>query len=165
MARPATDPTRELPRVRRRGVRLAVVTSRYNHEVTGPLLGGAIDAFAAAGGDPDALTLVDAPGSFELLALCGAAARSGRFDGVVALGCIVKGQTRHDEYLAAAVTTGLGLVSAQTGVPIGLGVLTVETQRQALERAGGPIGNKGAEAMEAVLLTLEAMRSLGRRGR
>ncbi|MBL8990500.1 MAG: 6,7-dimethyl-8-ribityllumazine synthase, partial [Phycisphaerae bacterium] len=128
-------------------------------------LGGAIDAFAAAGGDPDALTLVDAPGSFELLALCGAAARSGRFDGVVALGCIVKGQTRHDEYLAAAVTTGLGLLAAQTGVPIGLGVLTVNSQRQALERAGGAVGNKGAEAMGAVLLTLDAMRALGRRGR
>ena len=80
-----------------------------------------------------------------------AAADSGRFAGVVALGCIIKGETRHDEYLAHAVTQGLANISLVTGVPVGLGVLTVNNAHQARDRAGGRMGNKGAECMEALL--------------
>jgi 6,7-dimethyl-8-ribityllumazine synthase len=139
---------------------VAIVVSRYNHTVTGPLLDGAQAAFANAGGDPRRLTIVDAPGAYELPALASAAARTGRFAGVLALGCIIKGETRHDEYIAHAVAQGLVNISILTGVPCALGVLTVDTPQQALARAGGTHGNKGQEAMEALLSTIGQIAAL-----
>lgn len=139
---------------------VAVVVSRYNGSVTSRLLEGALGAYRAAGGDERAVTVVDAPGSFELVALCNAAARTGRFGAVVALGCIIKGETEHDRYIAHAVSEGLARITVETGVPIAFGVLTVNTPEQARERAGGAVGNKGAEAMDAALATAAAIRAL-----
>jgi 6,7-dimethyl-8-ribityllumazine synthase len=139
---------------------VAVVVSRYNGSVTSRLLDGALAAYGEAGGDAGGVSVVDAPGSFELVALCNAAARTGRYEAVVALGCIMKGETEHDRYIAQAVADGLARITVETGVPIALGVLTVNTARQARERAGGAMGNKGAEAMEAALATVAAIRAL-----
>jgi 6,7-dimethyl-8-ribityllumazine synthase len=133
---------------------VAVVVSRYNATVTDPLLSGAVRAYQRAGGAVHDLYIAEAPGAFELVALSSVAARSGSFAGVLALGCIIKGETRHDEVLGDAVTQGLANLSLVTGVPVGLGVLTVKTPAQARDRAGGKHGNKGAEAMEALLLTI-----------
>jgi len=141
---------------------VAVVVSRYNGSITGKLLEGALAAYREAGGDPAAVAVVDAPGAYELVALSNAAARTGRFAGVVALGCIIRGDTDHDRYIASAVATGLAQVTVETGVPVAFGVLTVNTTRQARERAGGVHGNKGAEAMVALLNTIDAIRSLER---
>lgn len=140
--------------------RAAVVVSAYNATITDRLLAGALEAFARAGGHRRDVDIHWAPGAFELVALAAAAARSGRYDAVVALGCILKGQTRHDEFLGHAVTTGLAGISAATGVAVGLGVLTVNTPAQARARAGGAMGNKGAEAMDAALATARALRRL-----
>lgn len=137
--------------------RVAVVVSRYNGSVTEALEQGATDEASAAMGAGETgggVSVYRVPGAFEVPAACLAAARSGRFDGIVALGCIIKGQTKHDEYLAHAVTSGLVRITIETGVPIGLGVLTVETAKQAHARAGGKHGNKGAEAMRSLLETL-----------
>lgn len=139
---------------------VAVVVSRYNGSVTSRLLEGALAAYRAAGGDERAVTVVDAPGAYELVALCNTAAKTGRFDAVVALGCIIKGETEHDRHIAQAVAGGLARITVETGVPIALGVLTVNTARQARERAGGAMGNKGAEAMDAALATVAAARAL-----
>lgn len=139
---------------------VAVVVSRYNGSITSKLLEGAAAAYRAEAGSETGLTVVDAPGSYELVALANAAARSGRFDGVVALGCVIKGETEHDRYIAQAVATGLAQVTVQTGVPVAFGVLTVNSPRQARDRAGGVMGNKGAEAMGAVLQTIAAIRGL-----
>ena len=133
--------------------RVAIVVSRYNASVTDLLLEGARTEHLRRGGDESALTVYEAPGAFEVPAIAMAAAKSGRFACVVALGCIVKGETRHDHYLAHAVTDGLMRVATETGVAVGFGVLTVETGAQARARAGGKKGNKGAEAMSAALET------------
>lgn len=141
-------------------LRVAVVVSRYNSFITDRLLQGATSEFAGLGGKPGALSVLHAPGSFELPQIASAAAHSGDFDAVVALGCLIKGETRHDEYIAQAVALGLTQASVSAGVAVGFGVLTVDTQAQAEDRAGGAHGNKGAEAMRAAVQTAHAIRSL-----
>ncbi len=139
---------------------IALVVSRYNAGVTDRLLSGAVQAYVRAGGSMSGLYVAEAPGAFELLPLASAAARRASFAGIVAIGCIIKGETSHDTFLGHAVTSGLATLATQTGVPVGLAVLTVNTPAQALARAGvarrgtRPPGNKGAEAMEAVLQTI-----------
>ncbi len=132
---------------------LAIVVSRYNASITDRLLAGAVRAYQRAGGKAADLFVAEAPGAFELVSLGFAAAESNAFAGVLAIGCIVKGETKHDEYLGHAVTQGLANISLITGTPVGLAVLTVNTIKQARERAGGKHGDKGQEAMEALLLT------------
>jgi 6,7-dimethyl-8-ribityllumazine synthase len=139
---------------------VVILTSVYNATVTGTLERGAIEAFEAS---PIASALglnlerYYVPGSFELVATAAMAASEQRVAAIVVLGCIVKGETNHDAVLGQAVTQQLAGLCASTGVPIGLGVLTVNTQEQALARAGlahaGP-SNKGTEAMNAALGTL-----------
>jgi 6,7-dimethyl-8-ribityllumazine synthase len=140
---------------------LAIVVSRYNESITDPLLIGAMEAYERAGGDSASLAVVHAPGAFELPTIVLAAAESGRFAGVVALGCVIRGQTRHDRYLAQAVARGLMDVSLHARLPVAFGVLTTENAAQARERAGGSRGNKGSEAMQACLDSIAALRALG----
>jgi len=139
---------------------VAIVVSRYNPEIAGALLDGAVGAYRAAGGDGAHLRIIEAPGAFELPVLAGAAAASGRFGAVVALGCVIRGETRHDEVIAHAVAGGLTRVGLDTGVPVGLGLLTVNDEAQAWARAGGPLGNKGSEAMEAALWAWRSLQGL-----
>ncbi len=133
---------------------LAVVVSRYNASVTDRLLSGAKEVYAEHGGDVEMLRVIAAPGAYELPALALAAARTGKFRGVLGLGCLIKGETSHDRYIAEAVAHGLVAVTLATGVPCAFGVLTVDTPEQAEERAGGAHGNKGAEGMAALLDTV-----------
>jgi 6,7-dimethyl-8-ribityllumazine synthase len=145
-----------------------VVVSRYNATVTDRLLEGAVRAFGERikGIEGAVVEVVGAPGAFELPALCLAAARAQdsrsqpRFDAVVALGCLIKGETIHDRVIADAVAQGLVNVSIVTGVPVTFGVLTVNTPEQALARSGGEEGNKGADAMHAALDAVEAVWAL-----
>lgn len=141
-------------------LKVAVVASRYNPEVMDRLLEGALAEHASLGGKPSAVTVLRAAGSFEVPQVAAAAAAMGTYDAVVALGCIIKGETRHDGYLAQAVTSGLLSVSMHHGVAVGLGVLTVDDEAQAIARAGGAMGNKGAEAMRAAVETALVMRGL-----
>lgn len=152
--RPSTPPARALPPI-------AIIVSRYNTSITDPLLIGAVEAYERAGGDSDSLTILHAPGAYELPMLALAAAESGRFAGVVCLGCVIKGQTKHDRYINQAVARGLMDVSLHARLPVAFGVLTVENAKQARDRAGGSRGNKGAEAMRACLDSLEALAQLG----
>jgi 6,7-dimethyl-8-ribityllumazine synthase len=132
-------------------MRVAVVVSRYNASITDRLLQGAVERFLELGGRRDNLVVLEAPGAFELPVLCRTAARSGRFSAVVALGCLIRGQTMHDQHIARAVAYGLVDVSGETGVPVTFGVLTCETPHLAAARAGGSKGNKGAEALAAAV--------------
>lgn len=143
--------------------RVAIVWSRYNDFVTKPLLEGAIAEFRRQAGSEDGLVIMEASGSFEVPMLVQGAASSGRFDAVVALGCIIKGETSHDLHLASAVTGALLAIARESGVPVGLGVLTVDTAEQARERSGGLRGNKGVEAMAAALATAATLGALGGR--
>lgn len=136
------------------------MVSRYNRWITDRLEEGARQEHARLAGGAGALAILEAPGSFELPVIALAAARSGRFDAVVCLGCIIKGETTHDRHIAAAVAQGIAQVSIETGIPVAFGVLTVESAEQAEARAGGAMGNKGAEAMAAALATAHVIASL-----
>ena len=133
------------------GRRVAIVAARFNDLVVASLLKGAEAAWSARGGEAGALTVVRVPGAFELPVIARRLAASGRYDAVVALGCVIRGDTPHFEYVAGECARGLQQASLDTGVPVIFGVLTVETLEQALERAAAGAGNKGGEAMEAAL--------------
>ncbi len=150
-----------MDRPRDASLRVAVVASAYNASITDRLLRGAVRRCRERTGRMPAV--YRAPGSFELPAIAHAAAESGAFDAIVALGCIIKGETDHDAHIAGAVARGLVDVSLLTGVPAAFGVLTVDTPAQAAARAGGAMGNKGEEAMDAALDAAAAMRA-ARRG-
>jgi len=139
---------------------IGIVVSRYHAGVTARLLSGARLAYEQRGGDPETLGVIEAPGTFELPALCLAAAHAGMYQGLVALGCVVRGETEHDRYIADAVAHGLVHATLQTGVPIAFGVITAADDEQARARAGGERGNKGTEAMAAVLDTIRSAAAL-----
>ena len=134
-----------------RGRRIAIAAARFNDFIVASLLKGAQAAWLARGGEPHDLTVVRVPGAFELPVVVRKLAGSGRYDGVVALGCVIRGDTPHFEYVAGECARGLQLAALETGVPVALGVLTVESVEQALERAATTAGNKGGEAMESAL--------------
>lgn len=133
------------------GMRFAVVVSRWNEGITRALLDGALTALQRHGASAEDIAVARVPGSFEVPAAARRLAATGRFDAVVALGCVIRGATTHYEHIAASVVSGLGSAALDTGVPIALGVLTTETLEQALDRAGGKAGNKGAEAALAAI--------------
>jgi 6,7-dimethyl-8-ribityllumazine synthase len=139
---------------------VAIIASRYNASVTGPMRDAAAQAYLARGGSAGDLAIVDAPGAFELPALAAAALSTGRYRAVVCLGCVVRGETPHDEHIARAVAHALADLSSRHATPVAFGVLTVLNAEQARARAGGAQGNKGAEAMDAALDALAAADAL-----
>jgi 6,7-dimethyl-8-ribityllumazine synthase len=130
--------------------RFAIVVSRFNDAVTDRLLAGARACFTDNGIPDGDLATFFVPGAWELPVAALHAARNG-FDGVIALGCVVRGDTPHFDYVAGGAADGLARVSVETGVPVAFGVLTTEDMDQALDRAGGKHGNKGYEAAQTVL--------------
>ncbi len=136
------------------GQRFAIVVSRFNEFITSKLLSGAVDALKRHGADEDKITCVHVPGAFELPFVANKLAESGGFDAVICLGCVIRGQTPHFEYIAGEVTKGIAQVGLSTGVPTTFGVITADTLEQAVERAGSKAGNKGADAaLSAIELT------------
>ena len=133
------------------GFRFALVVSRFNDFVTGRLEAGALAALAAAGVDSDDITIVRVPGAFEIPIAAQHAAESGRVDAVVCLGCLIRGETSHFEYISSAVSHGLTTASGVTGIPITFGVLTTNSAEEALARAGDGPANKGWEAAAAAV--------------
>jgi 6,7-dimethyl-8-ribityllumazine synthase len=131
--------------------RVAIVAARFNDFIVASLLKGAQAAWLEHGGDPAALTVIRVPGAFELPVVARKLAGSGRYDAVVALGCVIRGDTPHFDYVAGQCARGLQQAGLETGVPVIFGVLTVENPEQALERAATQQGNKGGEAMECAL--------------
>ncbi|MEY2716076.1 MAG: 6,7-dimethyl-8-ribityllumazine synthase [Planctomycetota bacterium] len=140
-----------------RGLRVGIATSRYHEEVTSRLLDGARAAFLAAGGSDDDLLLVDAPGSFELVSIAHALASRADIDAVVCIGCVLTGETTHDQYICQAVAAGFAAITASCGKPVAFGVLTCQSIEQARARAGGAKGNKGEEAMKAAIIAAQAV--------
>jgi len=143
------------------GLRIAIVVSRFNDFVTDRLLSGAKDALAAAGAAPDAIDTVSVPGAYEVPQAARAAASTGAYDAVVCLGCLIRGETPHFEYIAEAVAHGIMSASAATGVPMSFGVLTTNSAEQALERAVPGSANKGWEAATAAVEMATLHRALG----
>jgi 6,7-dimethyl-8-ribityllumazine synthase len=134
-----------------RGRKVAIVAARFNDFIVSSLLKGATAAWAQRGGAVEDLLVARVPGAFELPVVARKLAASGGWDAVVALGCVIRGDTPHFDYVAGECARGLNLASLETGVPVVFGVLTVETVDQALERAATTAGNKGGESMETAL--------------
>jgi 6,7-dimethyl-8-ribityllumazine synthase len=139
--------------------RVAILVSRYHERVTTRLLDGAREAARAAGVPEDAIDVAWVPGAFELGVAAEAAARTGRYACLVALGVVVRGETPHFEFVAGESARALAEVAREHALPVGFGLLTTETLQQAAERAGGDAGNKGREAMEAALAAAEVVAS------
>ena len=128
------------------GLSFAIVVSRWNEFLTKELLAGALDALRRHGADESQITVAWVPGSFEIPVAAQALAKSGKYDGIVALGAVIRGATSHYDHIAGAVTSGLSRIALDTGLPVAFGVLTVESIEQGIERSGSKAGNKGAEA-------------------
>jgi 6,7-dimethyl-8-ribityllumazine synthase len=137
------------------GKTFGIVIGRFNSLVTSQLLNGAVDCLTRHGGKDNAITVVYVPGSFEIPQAAMLMAASGRFDALICLGCVIRGETPHFDYIAGEVTRGLGHIAMQTGVPVGFGVLTTENLEQALERAGAKGGNKGWDAAMSAMELLQ----------
>jgi len=134
-----------------RGRKVAIVAARFNDFIVSSLLKGAIASWLEHGGAAEDLLVARVPGAFELPVVARKLARSGRWDAVVALGCVIRGDTPHFDYVCGECARGLNLVALETSVPVIFGVLTVETVEQALERAATTAGNKGGESMDVAL--------------
>jgi 6,7-dimethyl-8-ribityllumazine synthase len=140
-------------RLNAEGFRFAIVASRWNDFLTARLVEGALDAFERLGAAEDAVEVFKVPGSFEIPLLALRVAETKRFDAVVCVGTILRGQTPHFDYIAGEVTKGIAQAAMQTGVPVLYGIITADTLEQAIDRAGVKAGNKGFEAaMSAVEL-------------
>lgn len=136
---------------RAEGLKVAIVAARFNDLIVASLITGAQGEWLERGGAASDLRIVRVPGAFELPLVAKKLAASGRYQAIVALGCVIRGDTPHFEYVAGEAARGLARAGLDTGVPVAFGVLTVETLEQALERAGSGAGNKGAEAMASAL--------------
>lgn len=130
---------------------LAIVVGRFNSFISEALLGGALDTLKRCGVKAENIVVAHAPGAFEIPLLVKKFAESGDYDGVIALGAVIRGSTPHFEFVAGECAKGLGSVQLKTGVPVGFGVLTVDSIEQAIERAGTKAGNKGSEAALTVI--------------
>ncbi len=139
------------PEITASNLNVAVVCSRYNSWATKPMLAAAIERFTRLGGQDDRLLIAHVAGAWELTSIVRSMIERGDMDAVVALGVVIRGETSHYEYICQGVTAGITDLAILTGIPIGFGVLTCETRAQVEARAGGPIGNKGAEAMSAAI--------------
>jgi 6,7-dimethyl-8-ribityllumazine synthase len=144
------------------GLRVAIAVARFNEVVTERLLRGAVDMLKLRGVRDADITVAWVPGAFELPLACQWLAKSGLFDAVLALGAVIKGGTDHYGYVCQAATDGILEAGLATEVPIALGVLTCAEMDQALARAGGDAGNKGADAAEAAIAMAQLRRSLPR---
>ena len=143
-----------------KGLKVALISSRWNDVVTARLVEGAIDGLVRHGADEKSLDLVKVPGSFELPQAAAKLAAQGRYDAVIALGCLVRGETPHFDLLAAEAAKGLAQAAVSSGVPVILGVLTCDTMEQAIDRAGGKAGNKGWDAALAAIEMVSLYRRL-----
>lgn len=143
-----------------RGLRVLVLRSSFNAVVVDGLVAGAQEALRAMGARDGDVTIADVPGAFELPVAAQVAARSGRWDAIVALGAVIRGDTDHYEHIAREAAAGLAAVARESGVPVGFGVLTVSQETQALARAAAGPENKGGEAARAAVATARLLQSL-----
>ena len=144
------------------GLRFGIVVSRFNSFITERLLNGALDALGRAGAQGKQIDVVRVPGSFEIPLAAKKLGASGRYDAVIAVGCILRGETSHFEYISSEVARGVQLAQMDTGVPMVFCVLTCDTLEQAIDRAGLKSGNKGFEAGLTALEMANLMRKLAR---
>ena len=142
------------------GLRFVIIVSRFNSFSTERLLGGAMDALTRAGGSADLIDVIKVPGSWEVPMIAGEVARQHRYDAVICLSAVIRGDTPHFDYVAAEAAKGIAHVAAETGVPVAFGVLTTNTLEQAIDRAGAKGGNKGFDAAMTAIEMANLLRTL-----
>lgn len=142
------------------GGRYAIVAARFNDFIVNRLVDGAVDTLVRHGARAEAITVVKVPGAYEIPLVCQKLAASGRYDAVLALGCVIRGSTPHFDYVAGEVSKGVAQASWNSGVPVIFGVLTTETIEQAVERAGTKMGNKGVDAAMSALEMVDLLKKL-----
>lgn len=142
------------------GLRVGIVASRFNEAVVDRLVEGAVDALVRHGALPSDLHVAWVPGAWELPVAARRMGETGRFDAIVALGAVVRGATPHFDYVAGEAARGCSAVGREFGLPVAFGVLTTDTWEQAVERAGGKLGNKGAEAALSAVETANLLKEL-----
>jgi 6,7-dimethyl-8-ribityllumazine synthase len=143
-----------------RDLRFAILASRFNEFVVDRLVQGALDQLRRQGVSDKQIDIVRVPGAFDMPVVARKLALSRRYDAIVALGAVIRGQTAHFDYVAGECASGLSRVGADTGIPVAFGVLTTETTEQAVDRAGGKAGNKGADAAAAAIELVNLLRRL-----
>ena len=142
------------------GATVAIVVSRFHETITRNLLDGACETLLAQGVEDDDITVAWVPGAFELPLAVQTAADTETFDAIIALGCVIRGETDHFDYVCDQAAAGLMDVTLSTSTPVAFGVLTVDTKAQAMARAGGEVGNKGADAALTALEMLNVLSAL-----
>jgi 6,7-dimethyl-8-ribityllumazine synthase len=141
-----------------KGFKIGIVSSRFNQFLTGELLGGALDALKKLGADDADIVVYKVPGSFEIPVVAKKLAASGKVDGVLCVGALIRGDTPHFDFLGAEVTKGLAQIALDQGVPVSFGILTVDTIEQGIERSGTKAGNKGWDAAFSLIETLNLLK-------
>jgi len=144
-----------------KGLKFALVVSRFNEFITGKLLEGAQDALLRHGVGEEDIEVAWVPGSFEIPLAAKKLAQTNRYDAVICLGAVIRGNTTHHEYIAAEVTKGIAKVSLDADLPVVYGVITTENLEQAIERAGTKVGNKGFDAAVEAIEMVNLLRSIG----
>lgn len=143
-----------------KGLKIAIIATRFNDFVVDRLVGGAVDYLARNGGNREDMTIVKLPGAFEMPIAAKKLAASGKYDGIVALGAVIRGATPHFDFVCNECAKGLAQVSLDSDIPVGFGLLTCDSLEQAIERAGSKGGNKGVEAASAMLETYRVLEQL-----
>ena len=146
-----------------KGLKFGIIVSQFNDNVTQRLLNGALECLKAHGVTASHVESVSCPGSFELPQVASNLAQSGNYDALICLGCVIRGETPHFKYIAAEAARGIGEVSRTTGIPIAFGVLTTDTPKQALDRAGGRAGNKGWDAALSAIEMAKLFKNIRRK--
>jgi len=144
-----------------KGAKFAVLATRFNGFLVERLVEGAVDTLRRHGARDADIEIVRVPGAWELPLTARKVAATGQYDGIVALGCVIRGATPHFDYVCGECARGLGRVSDETGLPVGFGVLTVDTIEQGVERSGTKAGNKGVEATTAVIEMVNLLKRIG----
>jgi len=145
-----------------KGLRFGIVVSRFNSFISERLLEGAMDALRRSGAEDQDCSVVRVPGAFEIPLAAKKMVKTGRFDAIICLGCVIRGATPHYAYIATEVTKGIASVSLENDIPIAFGVLTTETIEQAIERAGTKVGNKGFDAALSAIEMANLLRDIGK---
>jgi len=140
--------------------KIAIVAARFNEIIVDRLIAGAKDALLRCGLPSTQIELIRVPGAYEIPIACLAAAKTGKYSGVIALGTVIRGATTHFEYVSSGCTSGLMQAQLETGIPMTFGVLTTEDMDQALARAGGTVGNKGAEAAIGLIEMINLLKKI-----
>lgn len=142
------------------GIRAGIIVSRFNDFITEKLLEGALDGLRRHGVKEEDISIIRVPGSFEIPLIASKAAKSGRYDGLICLGAVIRGETPHFEYVSAEVSKGIAKVALDTGVPVIFAVLTTDNIEQAIARAGTKHGNKGFDAALSLIEMVNLMKAM-----